>query len=343
MLPCFYFIKDCNPMNITIYDIAQKCNVSIATVSRVLNGSNRVSEKTKARILEVMREMGYKPNPFARGLGLDSMKIVGVICTDVADIFYAHAVSFLEEGLRKHHFDVMLSNTGTDNGRNAKYITDMAAKHVDAIITIGTPFSSEGDIRQLCQIAERTPVITINSDYHQPNMYSVVCNEKEGMRQVIHRLAQKKHHSILYIYDSLTYSGRHKLNGVREGLRELALDSSQLIYQIPRTLDDAEALIERLVAEQIYFDAIVTSEDVLAIGAQRAAHRLGKDVPVIGCNNSILAQCATPTITSLDNKLENLCNAAVRIVMDLTEKGNDAVPVRTEFLADLVERESFRL
>ena len=106
-------------MNITINDIAQKCNVSIATVSRVLNGSTRVSEKTRAKVLQVMKEMGYKPNPFARGLGLDSMKIVGVICTDVADIFYAHAVSLLEDGLRKHHFDVMLSNTGSDTGNTS--------------------------------------------------------------------------------------------------------------------------------------------------------------------------------------------------------------------------------
>ena len=329
-------------MNITIYDIAQKCNVSIATVSRVLNGSSRVSEKTKKHILEVMQEMGYKPNPFARGLGLDSMKIVGVVCTDISDIFYAHAVSLLEEGLRKHHFDVMLSNTGTDTGRNSKYITDMAAKHVDAIITIGTPFSSEADIRQLCRIAEHTPIITINSDYHQPNMYSVVCNEKDGMRAVIHKLAERNYHSILYIYDSLTYSGRQKLSGIQSGLRELGLTaSSQLLRQIPRTLKDAEALIENLLSNNVYFDAIVTSEDVLAIGAQRAARRCGRDIPVIGCNNSILAQCATPTLTSLDNKLSSLCNAAVRIVMDLTSKADLSVPVRTEFSAELVTRESF--
>ena len=62
------------------------------------------AKKTRAKVLKVMKEMGYKPNPFARGLGLDSMKIIGVICTDVADIFYAHAVSLLEDGLRKHHF-----------------------------------------------------------------------------------------------------------------------------------------------------------------------------------------------------------------------------------------------
>ena len=124
-------------MNITIYDIAQKCNVSIATVSRVLNGSTRVSEKTRAKVLQVMKEMGYKPNPFARGLGLDSMKIVGVICTDVADIFYAYAVSLLEDGLRKHHFDVMLSNTGSDTGHNGKYISAMADKHVVDFLLIG--------------------------------------------------------------------------------------------------------------------------------------------------------------------------------------------------------------
>ena len=290
-----------------------------------------------------MKEMGYKPNPFARGLGLDSMKIVGVICTDVADIFYAHAVSLLEDGLRKHHFDVMLSNTGSDTGHNGKYISDMADKHVDAIITIGTPFSSETDVRLLCDTAQQIPVITINSDYHQPNMYSVVCNEKEGMKMIVTALAAKNCHDILYIYDSLTYSGRHKLDGFRQGIRDLNLtEKPELIQQIPRTLDDTEVLIDRLVADGISFDAIVTSEDIFAIGAQWAALRHGKTIPVIGCNNSILAQCATPTITSLDNKLTSLCNAAVHIVTELTGKEPDSVPVRTEFSADLVERESFR-
>ena len=119
-------------------------------------------------------------------------------------------------------------------------------------------------------------------------------------------------------------------------------EKPELIQQIPRTLDDTEVLIDRLVADGISFDAIVTSEDIFAIGAQRAALRHGKTIPVIGCNNSILAQCATPTITSLDNKLTSLCNAAVHIVTELTGKEPDSVPVRTEVSADLVERESFR-
>lgn len=329
-------------MNITIYDIAKQCNVSIATVSRVLNGSNRVSEKTRKRILSVMQEMGYKPNPFARGLGLDSMKIVGVICTDVADIFYAHAVSMLEEGLRKHGLDVMLSNTGDDTGRNGKYITDMTAKHVDAIITIGTPFSSEQDIRQLQKAAKTIPVITINNDYHLPRMYSVVCNEREGMRYLIHVLADKGCHAPVYLYDVLTYSGRHKLDGFTLGCKEQGWDiSDERLRRIPRTLEDAERTIDELVARSFAFDAIITSEDVLAVGAQRASLRHKRSIPIIGWNNSILAQCATPTLSSIDNKLRSLCAAAVNIVISLTENKDDGVPVRTEFSAELVERESF--
>ena len=127
-------------MNVTIYDIAKKCHVSIATVSRVLNGNSRVSEKTRRMVLDTMKDMGYTPNPFARGLGLDSMKIVGVLCTSLTDAFFASAVSLIEDGMRQHHFDIMLSCTGPDTGHNSPYITSLVNKHVDGLITVGTVF-----------------------------------------------------------------------------------------------------------------------------------------------------------------------------------------------------------
>lgn len=163
------------------------------------------------------------------------------------------------------------------------------------------------------------------------------------MKDVVAALAKKGCQHILYIYNSLTYSGRHKLDGFRLGIKDLQLPHrTELIQQIPKTLTDTEALIDRLVTENIDFDAIITADDIFAVGAQRAALRHGLNIPVVGCNNSILAECATPTLTSLDNKLTNLCTAAVNIVTELTTKGADAVPIRTEFNAELIERESFR-
>ena len=69
----------------TIYDISEKAGVSIATVSRVLNGSNNVSEKTKKKVLDVIHQYEYTPNAFARGLGLNTMKTIGIMCADSSD------------------------------------------------------------------------------------------------------------------------------------------------------------------------------------------------------------------------------------------------------------------
>ena len=79
-----------------IYDIAKLANVSIATVSRVVNNSPKVSPKTKEKVLAVMKENEYTPNAFARGLGLGSMKTVGIICPNIDDIYMAKAVSYLD-------------------------------------------------------------------------------------------------------------------------------------------------------------------------------------------------------------------------------------------------------
>ena len=280
-------------MNVTIYDIAKKCHVSIATVSRVLNGNSRVSEKTRRMVLDTMKDMGYTPNPFARGLGLDSMKIVGVLCA--------------------------------------------------SLITVGTVFSSEQDIAVLATAAKKIPVLTINCDYHLPGLYSIVCNEAEGMRWLIHTLSGQHCRSIAYLYNVRTYSGRHKLQGLRQGLKDMGIkEDPALIQQVPLSLEGAEKAIAHLISRSIPFDAIVTSEDILAVGAQRAALENGRYVPVVGWNNSILAACATPTLSSIDNRLDSLCASAVQSMIQLLSRQDQPVPVRTEFSAILVERESFQ-
>lgn len=326
----------------TIYDIANKCNVSIATVSRVLNGNGRVSTKTREKVLAVIKEENYNPNPFARGLGLDSMKMIGVLCADVADTFYAKAVSLIENALRQKDLDVVLCCTGPDDGNNAKYLRCLTQKHVDAIITIGTPLSSRRDIEELEKISSSIPIITINSDYYLSSVFSIVCDEKAGTRTIVKKLAEKNCRSILYLYDALTYSGRQKLAGYQTGIEEFSLDDTPVLTQkIPRTLEAAGNIVKKLIDDDVFFDAIVTSEDLLAVAAQRAALKNGKVVPVIGCNNSILTECSTPTLTSLDNRLENICTTAVNNVTQLMSEKSSPAPSKTVFPAQLVERESF--
>ena len=96
-----------------IYDIAEQCGVSIATVSRVLNNSPNVRAQTRERILAVMQEKGYTPNACARGLGLGSMRQVGVLCTHIEDAFQATDVAYIEERLRTQEMNAILRCTGS--------------------------------------------------------------------------------------------------------------------------------------------------------------------------------------------------------------------------------------
>ena len=80
-----------------IYDVSKKAGVSIATVSRVLNGNHNVSEKTRSKVISAMKELDYTPNIFARGLGLNTMKTIGIMCTDSSDTYLANAVYYVEQ------------------------------------------------------------------------------------------------------------------------------------------------------------------------------------------------------------------------------------------------------
>lgn len=96
-----------------VFNITKR-SVSIATVSRVLNSSEHISEKTRRRVLEVMESSGYTPNAFARGLGLNSMRMIGVMCTDITDAYYSKAICQIENLFRKKNYDTVLCCTGND-------------------------------------------------------------------------------------------------------------------------------------------------------------------------------------------------------------------------------------
>ena len=117
-----------------IYDIAKLANVSIATVSRVVNNSPKVSPKTKEKVLAVMKENEYTPNAFARGLGLGSMKTVGIICPNIDDIYMAKAVSYLERNLHAHGYDCILGCSGFKQEEKEDYVRLLLSKKIDTLI-----------------------------------------------------------------------------------------------------------------------------------------------------------------------------------------------------------------
>lgn len=126
--------------NMTIYDISKKAGVSTATVSRVLNGSINVSEATRQKVMAVIEKYDYTPNAFARGLGLNSMKTIGIMCADSSDIYLAKAIFYLEQKLRANGYDSILCCTGYELSGKKNAMNLLITKKVDGIILAGSHF-----------------------------------------------------------------------------------------------------------------------------------------------------------------------------------------------------------
>ena len=322
-----------------IYDIAQASGVSIATVSRVLNGGRNVSQKTREKVLKVIRREDYIPNAFARGLGLNTMRMIGILCTDVSDTFYAKAVSLVESYLRQNGFDSLLCSTGNNLEDKKKYLEILLTKRVDAVILIGSTFKENVDNSHIENAAKQVPVMIINGLVELPGTYCVLCDERSAVAENVRLLHENGRDDILYLYDAMTFSGCEKIAGYKAGLKACGIPfQDNLLAKVEKSVEGAYAKTEELLTEG-NFSAVMASEDLLAIGALKALQKAGLTMPVIGFNNSILAQCSSPALTSVDNMLDTLCPTAVNMLTDLLD--GKSVPQKIVISSKLIERDTF--
>ena len=330
--------------DMNIYDIAKLAGVSIATVSRVVNGSPRVSEKTRQKVLSVMEENNYTPNVFARGLGLDSMQIIGIICPDVADAYMARAVSFLERRLKEYGYDCILYCSGHEQQKKEEAVDLIMKKRIDALILVGSTYTGYGDddsssVEYIRRAAEKVPVFLINGKISGENIYSVYNRDEEAVYDAVSRLIRSGRKRILFLTDSRSYSVSQKMEGYERALREnglpvlgeLKLLTENRIHQVRDIL---------LARHTLEYDSVLATDDALAVGAVKCANAKGLKIPeepsVIGYNNSEYSVCCEPELTTIDNTSEKLCNITIDNIMKLL-KGAD-VPAEVPDECMLVKR-----
>ena len=328
-----------------IYDVSEKAGVSIATVSRVLNGNPNVSEPTRQKVLNVMKEIGYTPNVFARGLGLNTMHTIGIMCADSSDPFLANAVYYLEQNLRKCGYDSFLCCTGYDLINKQKYLQLLISKRVDAIILVGSSFleATKKDNSYIIAAAETIPVMVINGYINHPNIYCTLCDDYQAVYDVVNRLIEQERKNILYLYTSRSYSGLQKLSGYKNSISSNNIPiREELMISCPNDIVQTKSILLEQYEKGLRFDAVVASEDQLAVAAIKFAKQqelsVPQDIAIVGYNNSILSSCTEPEITSVDNHVETLCMTTINTLMRVLD-GND-VPNKTTISNDIVLRET---
>ena len=330
-----------------IYDISQKAGVSIATVSRVINNSSNVSEKTKQRVLKIIKESNYTPNVFARGLGKKSMQTVGILCTDSSDLYIAQAVYFLERELRTKGYNSILCCTGYQLKDKQSSLKLLLSKQTDALILIGSSYieEKESDVEYIKNAAKQLPIILLNGHMEGKNIYSILCDDYSATKDATLKLMDNGKKDILFLYRASTYSGKQKLRGYRDAhlLRNLPLNE-ELICLCNEKDQNILTIFDILSKKDIRFNGVMAADDQLAIQALKYTRRQSIPIPqsleIIGYNNSILGTCCEPELTSIDNKVEAICTTATTTLMSVFEE--QAIPSKTMLSGTLIKRQTTR-
>ncbi|MCI7813320.1 MAG: LacI family DNA-binding transcriptional regulator [Lachnospiraceae bacterium] len=306
-----------------IYDIAELAGVSIATVSRVVNDSPKVSEKTKAKVRAVMEEQQYTPNVFARSLGLNSMQTVGVVCPDVSDVYMATCVAYLEKSIRSYGYNCILYCSGYEYADKENAIKQILEKRIDALVLVGSQYAgdgSESDTRYIREAAQKVPVFFIGGSIRCPGVYCVVADAYQAMYDVVSALTESGRKRILFLHDSNSYSAKQKLRGYEDALKDNGLP---VLDELKIFAQNKIRKVYEILSEQkdLEFDAAVATDDGLAVGVLKYARSrnlsVPEDVNIIGYNNSELAICCEPELSSIDSRSDVLCKAAIDSMMRL--------------------------
>ncbi len=334
----------------TIYDISKKAGVSIATVSRVLNGSTNVKPRTRKKVMDIIEQYGYKPNAFARGLGLNSMKTIGILCADASDLYLAKAIYYIEQNLRENGYHSVLCCTGYEMHPRKESLNLLLSQHVDSVVMVGSNFimNNSEDNQYVRDAAATVPIMLLNADFDCPNVYCTLCDDYKATQDATEKMIASGVKDILYLYNSNSYSGLKKLAGFQNALLThdipLKKQMQQCFKGSHEDIDGVKNFVENLYKKGIKFDGIVTSDDFLAIGAMNFARANNISVPndlqIIGYNNSILTLCSEPDISSVDNRLEDMCIQLVKTLIGTLSQSE--MPQKTIFSGELVKRGSTR-
>ncbi len=316
MLPGIKNTKRC-VIKMRMKDIADLAGVSMATVSRVINQPEMVREDTRTKVQKILEETDFVANAVARGLAIKSMNTVGILAADIRDMYFSNVTYTIERYFSELGYNVILSNTGGQLGEKKKYLRLMLEKQVDGLILVGSVFKEHTDNKHIIAASKTVPIVLVNSYLEGENTYSVLCDDAYGVENAVNHLALLGHKNILYYHDINSFSGLAKLKGFKEGLKNNDLKQGRIV-ELPRTIQGSYDRTMELYSQSREYTAIITGEDITAIGGMKALTRLGINIPgevaVVGYDNSILAQAATPTLTSIDSMSEAMAMESARLL-----------------------------
>lgn len=307
---------------ITIYDVAREANVSMATVSRVVNGNPNVKPATRKKVLEVIDRLDYRPNAVARGLASKKTTTVGVIIPDVSNMFFSSLARGIDDVATMYKYNIILANSDGDSQKEVNVLNNLLAKQVDGVIFMGHRITDE--VRAEFS-RSKTPVVLAGSIDPDQQVGSVNIDYKSATKDAVNLLAKNGNQKVAFISGALidAINGQNRLVGYKEALAENKLTYTEgLVFESPYSFKDGYELVDRLLNSGA--TAAYVTDDELAIGILDGLIDKGIKVPedfeIVTSNNSLLTQVARPKLSSVTQPLYDIGAVSMRLLTKLMNK-----------------------
>jgi LacI family transcriptional regulator len=286
---------------VTIKDVARHCGVSIAAASRALNNRGEVSEETRQMVLTGAAELGYVPNPLARGLVMGRLKTIGVIVSDNASPVYASILRAIEETANREGYGVLLSNSAESQDKALYALDTLLTSRVAGVLLVPT----QTDQRDL-ELLERwdTPFVLLLRHFADVRTDYVVTDNHRGSYLATRHLLELGHRRIAHIGgpDRLS-TAEERFAGYRQALSEHGLAvEPELVARVPYSIEAGATAAQVLLEAESRPTAVVAATDRQAVGVMKAAQLQGVDVPrdlaLVGGDDIELAEFLSVPLTT---------------------------------------------
>lgn len=303
----------------TIQDVARKAGVSTATVSRVLNNRDVVSEKTAIKVEQAIRELNYEPSVLGRNLRTSESRLLLVLIPSIANPFYTEIIRGIEDTAIEQGYNILLCETGANPERESIYMNLVRNRLADGIISMDPAV----DKVRLTELAKSHPIVQC-SEYDKKGTISYVTIDSElAAYQAVKYLIQIGHKKIAFINSDNKYLyARDRYEGYVKALKEFDIPIiDKWICNIESVgFEEGQQVMRKLLNNSDRPTAVFADSDMSAIGALKEINANGLQVPgdiaLVGFDNIGYSKMSTPTLTTISQPMYRMGNESATMLID---------------------------
>jgi LacI family transcriptional regulator len=306
---------------ISIKDIAAQLNISITTVSFILNGKAKergISDMLAEKVLKHVKETGYKPNHLAKSLRTGKTKIISLLVESIADPFFSSVAGYVEEVANQRGYKIIYGSTKNETSKSRELITLFKDRHVDGFII--TPSENlESDIKAL--LSEKIPVVLFDRYYKTVETDYVGMDNFESTYNGVKYFIDQNYRNIAFITISSDQTQMHdRLNGYEKAMADYQLQPFIKKIDYAKVDQEGPDSIAHFIKDNPQIDALFFATNYLALKGMGVINDMGKSIPadfgVIAFDDHEIFKIFNPTITSVSQPIAEMSKQLVALLLE---------------------------